>query len=257
MKADYTQEDIVAALRKAGLCDGDAVFLHSNLAFFGRCDGVQDADGLCRVFFETFQDILGEKGTLVVPTFTYSYCRGEIFDVEHTVSKMGIFPEWVRKNNRALRSRDPNFSVTAVGALAEYLTENCPEHSFGKDSFWERLEQLDGKICCMNFDAGTTFIHYVEKKAGVPYRFDKAFYGTTVSQGRRIESVAYHFCASQKTNEDENEMVRLHQLCIEHGIARIEKLGKGLVLVESTKRLDEFVRNTLKIRPRFLCKREF
>ena len=62
-----------------------------------------------------------------------------------------------------------------------------PENSYGEDSFFDRFYKVGGKICNFNnFDAGSTFVHYVERKLGVPYRFDKTFLGQ-ISNGEKLK----------------------------------------------------------------------
>src|SRR3972149_1351419 len=77
-KFDYTKEDIVNALLKVGLQQNDNVFSHSNLGFFGRLKGGSDNDSYCTAFKDAFFEVIGPGGTLVVPTFTYSYCWNKI-----------------------------------------------------------------------------------------------------------------------------------------------------------------------------------
>ena len=47
-----------------------------------------------------------------------------------------------------------------------------------------QFHRLGGKVLNLNFDAGSTLIHYVERELRVPYRFDKSFTGTIREQGR-------------------------------------------------------------------------
>lgn len=152
---DYTKEDIVSTLKSLGLGVGDAVFLHTNLGFFGRLKDAKSADDLCSAFYEAIISVIGTEGTIVVPSFTYSYCHGELYDPENTASSMGLFAEWIRKHPASIRSLDPNFSVAALGTKAELLTSGNSVYAFGDDCFWERFVALNGKICNFNYDAGT------------------------------------------------------------------------------------------------------
>lgn len=160
----YTYNDIVSVLKKLQIKEGDNLFIHSNIGFFGKLEGCSSADELCRNFFEAIEEVIGEGGTVVVPTFTYSFCNDEVFDVENTPTKCGMLPEYIRKLERTVRSEDPNFSVAAYGKNAEFYTKDLTNESFGKGSFWERFMSTHGKIVCMNFDSGSTFVHFVERK---------------------------------------------------------------------------------------------
>ena len=64
-----TRDDTAAALRELGLRSGDIVFLHSSLRSMGTVDGGSDA------VVDAFLEVLGSKGTLAVPVFTF--CHGK------------------------------------------------------------------------------------------------------------------------------------------------------------------------------------
>ncbi|MCL1918697.1 MAG: AAC(3) family N-acetyltransferase [Peptococcaceae bacterium] len=256
-KWHYTYSDIVHALKSVGLEHGDIVFTHSNLGFCGILETCSSAHDLCEQFRRAFMEILGGEGTLIVPTFTYSFCRNEIFDIRNTPSGMGIFPEYIRRYPGSLRSDDANFSVCALGVKGAELTSHMPQMSFGTDSFWERFYMLNGKVCNINFDAGSTFIHYIEKSLAVPYRYDKGFDGTFIDhQGLSSSRRYYHFVYDLDKPQDSYSSIRLHELCQEHGILRSSNLGKGRIVCQSTHNLYPFVEDTLKARPRFLTQLE-
>lgn len=248
--ADYNFQDIVEALKAVGMKKGDAVFLHTNLGFFGRCDGVKSADELCSTFFNAIRTVVGEEGTIIVPSFTYSSCHKEEYDPKTTKCSMGMFTDYVLKLSDSIRSLDPNFSIAANGKDAVYFTQNPPEKSFGDDCFFERFYEANGLICNLNFDAGTTYVHYVEHKLNVPYRYDKQFKGMVRIGDKWEERVSYHFVFDRL--EDAPVFFRLHDLSVEKGIARIEKLGKGVVLAERAKDLFNLIKETMNERPRFL-----
>lgn len=252
--ADYKFQDIVHALKSVGMKEGDDVFMHTNLGFFGRCENVKSADELCATFFDAVRTIIGNEGTIIVPAFTYSSCHKEEFDPKTTKCAMGMFTDFVLKQPDTIRSLDPNFSVAANGGKAVFFTQNPPEKSFGDNCFFERFYKYDGLICNLNFDAGTTYVHYVEHKLNVPYRYDKQFKGLVRVGDKFEERVSYHFVYDRPA--DAPVFSRLHNLCIQNGVAKIEKLGKGVVLAERAKSLFNLIKETLSERPRFLLNEE-
>lgn len=251
---DYTLNDIKEALWCVGVMEGDDVFMHTNLGFFGRGEGVNSSDDLCAIFFKAVKDVIGKSGTILVPTFTYSSCHGEDFDPNITPCKMGLFSDYILKQPEAIRSLDPNFSVAAIGARAVYYTQNPPEKSFGDNCFFERFYLQNGIICNFNFDAGSTYVHYVEHKLNVPYRYDKQFKGRVKVYGKWEERCSYHFVFDKPENAP--VFNRLHKLSVENGIAKVKKLGRGVVLGERAQDLFFFIEKTMKERPRFLLKEE-
>ena len=191
---DYSREDIIRALTEVGVSKGDNLFTHSNIGFFGRLKDATNEDDYYQIFKKAIFEVIGENGTLVVPTFSYSFCWSNIFDKDKTPSVCGFLSEMVRKDPQSLRSEDANFSIAAIGKNAEYFTKDAPEHSFGPKSFLERFLKSNGEFCNFNFDSASTFVHYVEKYLNVPYRYDKPFPGTFIANGKEKKRSILSFC---------------------------------------------------------------
>lgn len=167
-----------------GLKKRDVVFMHSGLIGLG-----QQENGLDTIT-EAFQNVLSE-GLLVIPSFTYSWCREKPFDplTSECPNEVGAYSQNVWKDKRFTRSCDPNFSV---GALKNHHNEkmitrifDIGKSCFGKKSVFDHMYQLaqerDGYIMLLggaHSDAifRCTFIHYVEEMVGIPSRYLKKFY---------------------------------------------------------------------------------
>lgn len=256
-KFNYTYSDIVDTFKNVGLSRGDVVFTHTNLGFCGRLKGCVSMDELCDTFRRAFVKAIGDEGTLVVPTFSYSFCRKEAFDVRHTPTTCGAFSEYIRTYPDAMRSEDANFSVCALGRKAEEFTRDMPELSFGPQSFWERLHAAGGKICNINFDAGSTFIHYVERCLKVAYRYDKCFDGTFMNADGVESARRYcHFVYDLERPQDSYNPEGLAVLLQSRGLLARANLGKGRVTCLSAQELYCFVEEALRSRPRLLTKIE-
>ena len=252
MKFNYTQQDLEQALTNIGISCGDNVFIHSNIGFFGRMENINTSDELCEAYFTILKKILTPSGTLVLPTFTYSFCHNEIYNPALTESKCGILPEYVRKQNDTIRSLDPNFSITAWGRLANSYTEKAAHESFGENSFWERFLKSGGKILCMNFDCGSTFVHYVEKVKSVPYRYNKAFNGI-IELGHDKRQYKHYFVHFVFDNpNDYPNFERLDKECRKENICKITNLGRGTMLAIDINKYYNLICHNLDLNPRFL-----
>ena len=256
MAADYDRAAIARCLAGLPLSAGDVVLSHSNIGFFGRLEGAQGADDVCAALAEAILARIGPGGTLVVPTFTYSFPNKEVFDVENSFSKMGVFAEWVRRQPNARRSADPCYSVAAIGAWATELTQAAPENSFGPDSFFERFHKLGGKVLNLNFDAGSTLIHYVERVLRVPYRFDKTFHGTIREQGREREATSVIWVRYLSDDALAAVFEPFDTVARTSGRFVTRPLGRGTVGVISSRDTYELIAETLPLRPWFLTKAE-
>jgi aminoglycoside 3-N-acetyltransferase len=256
---DY-KADLKAALDRLPLERGDVVFCHANLGFFGRADGICNASSLCEMFFDAIMERLGPNGTICVPTFTYSFSKPEpeVFDPGQTASRMGVFAEWVRKHQAALRSFDPCYSVAAVGPRCWRFVAMAAddENSFdGRASFFARFGRANGKVLNLNFDAGSTHVHWVERELGVPYRFDKTFTGTIRSSGieDRVRSTIW---VRYLDDALEARFEAFNQLAWECGLFDTAPLGRGEMGVISATDTYGLIEETLPKRPWFLTKAE-
>lgn len=256
MAADYDKAAIDACLAGLPLEAGDVVFSHSNIGFFGRLEGARIGAEICATLAEGILKRIGPNGTLVVPTFTYSFSGGEVFDVENSASKMGGFAEWVRRQSEARRSADPFYSVAALGARADEMIKNAPENSFGPGSFFDRFTSAGGKILNMNFDAGSTLIHYAERELRVPYRFDKSFRGTIREKGVERQAKATIWVRYLSDDALIAAFEPFAYMARERGLFVTRPLGRGEIGVISARDTFELIRITLPSRPWFLTRAE-
>ena len=231
MKAYYNRAQMAQALERTGLRRGDVVFSHSNVGYFGYPEEGQTEDAVFQTILGAFQDVIGKEGTLVVPTFTYSFCKGELFDPDHTPSTCGMFTEMLRQHPDVHRSHDPIFSVAALGSQAEELTTDVPPECLGRDSFWARFLQAGGTICNLNLSAGfSTFIHYVERCLNVPYRYDKLFTGTFIREGQLRKVAAIYSCRDLSNPHTKTNIEVFNELAESEEIVQTAVVGRGSVV---------------------------
>ncbi|WP_456324635.1 DUF4910 domain-containing protein [Desulfonauticus submarinus] len=254
MKATYNRNILAEAIAKAGIKRGDVVFSHSNIGYFGFPEEGRSKEIVFHTILDAFFDVLGDEGTLIVPTFTYSFCKGQPFDPAQTPSTCGIFPEMLRQHPDAHRSHDPIFSVTAIGKRAKEFTSNVPVECFGKDSFWERFLLADGIICNLNFDAGSTFIHYVERCLNVPYRYNKLFTGFLIINNKPIKGSAIYFCRDLSNPDTVASFEEFDKLAREEGLVHSEQVGRGAIVSIRAKDTYDLISQRLNTTPWFLTK---
>src|SRR5512146_2162706 len=153
VKGSYTWADLIKALRDVDIQQGDTVFLHVSLDALGTSPGESTEDLTAALFYSTMRQAVGEAGTLVVPSYTFSFCHQELFDVEKTPSRGGPWStsanilEYFRQLPGATRSQDPIHSVVAIGPRAKELVTDVPSTCFGEGSVFDRLRRAGGKIC--------------------------------------------------------------------------------------------------------------
>jgi aminoglycoside 3-N-acetyltransferase len=178
---EVTVEQVIAILRQLGIQAGDGLLVHSALQLLGRpAGGINPTnvyfDALCAVL-----DIYPQssRGTLAVPTFNFSFAKGEPYDPQTTPSEgMGIFSEYVRQQPGARRTSHPMQSLAVIGAHAADLTSRNNLSAFDPGSAFDRMLELDFKLLLLGTDIqAVSIIHYSEQRAQVPYRYWKNFTG--------------------------------------------------------------------------------
>ncbi len=236
----YCAEDLLKALREAGIAEGDVVFFHVCFDQLGPFEESTNEEEQNRILFEILQEAVGALGTIAIPTYTFSFCRGEPFDVESTPTRGGpwstsaSFLEYFRSQKQVRRSRDPIHSVCALGPQASYLVDNVPNTCFGSNSVHERLHQIGGKVCTIGVGLEeSTFQHHVEEMVGVPFRFKKLFTGKIRENGVARQS-GWIFNVHLLAERGMPDGHRVDQLAHATQIARTGEVGRGKVIAVDT-----------------------
>ena len=159
-----TQPDIKAALEQAGLAKGDVVLGHFALSRFGYIEGGADA------LIEILLNLLGPEGTLVMPTFTFSWIGRLPYDFRTTPSRVGAVTNHFWQRSGVLRSLHPTHSFAAIGKHADALLAGHDHKSspLSQDGPLGRLADWNGKVLLFSPPATNTILHVGEYQAGLP-----------------------------------------------------------------------------------------
>lgn len=170
-------------LIKLGVKSGSIICISSDVTSFGIPAVVKEEvlksgmGHLLQSYLETFQSVIGEDGLIIMPTFTYSACRGEVYDVQNSPSTVGAFTDWFRKQPGVVRSLHPIFSFAGWGKRAMDFLMLEDYDSFGTGSIFDKLYQANADYVLFGVDMqhGATYVYYSEQKHGVYYRYFKNF----------------------------------------------------------------------------------
>ena len=219
--------DFVDALYTVGIEKGDTIFVHSDIAVFGKL-ATHDRKFLFDSLINAMKEVVGDKGNIIMPTFTYSFCKKEIFDVDNTPSTVGALTDYFRKLPDVQRSVHPIFSVAVWGRDRESLC-NISKDSFGEDSIFDKLYKHKGKIVCFGAPfLSITYIHYVEQKHGIPYRFIKKFKGIIKNKDRSYEEEVGYFVRPLDKNI-EIDANKLEEYFLSNNFLKKTRVGSGLI----------------------------
>jgi aminoglycoside 3-N-acetyltransferase len=224
----YDRDTLVEALREIGLREGDLVFSHVGLGMLGYPREGRTEEAAFEVVTGAFREVLGDGGTWVVPTYSYTYTKRQVYDPATSPSTIGAFTELFRKLPGVRRSIDPNFSVGVLGPLADEIIADLPREHFGRDSVYDRLIRLDAKQA--NVGVGfryATFVHHVEQMNEVPYRYLKRFSGTTVVDGEEFEDSWLYAVTNLDIPDGYPDLRRLEADARARGLVASARVGFG------------------------------
>jgi aminoglycoside 3-N-acetyltransferase len=209
------------------LREGDSAFIHSDIVPFGTLAAV-DRDWFFDSLLACFIKSVGLSGNILMPAFTYSFCKNEIFDVQNSPSTVGALTEAFRKRDGILRSLNPIFSAVGVGVTALKLL-TVDEDCFGGNSIFGNL--LKDNAWLIFFGVGlraATFVHFIEQSHTVPYRYTKRFEGAVANMGAKYETYTDYYVRDLALNPI-LETESLEKRLTEEGALKITKLGEGFV----------------------------
>jgi len=200
----YPSKKIGEHLSNLGIKPDDTIMIHGDAGISAQYIYENDKDPIEGFFRELIGYI--SNGTIIVPSFTYSATKGEIFDVSNTPSEVGMFSEKFRLLDGVKRSHHPIFSVCAFGKHSEYFINGRLDDCFGEQTFFDRLYDRNVKIVLLGckLERGPTFLHYVEQKLNVSYRYFKKFTAKVLSSGSENNFEVNYFVRNLELNTELN-----------------------------------------------------
>lgn len=236
----FSEEEFKQSLNLSGIIENDVVVAHCSIIGLGLIKN-RTIDEIPKILVDSLLNIIGKNGTLCVPTFNYNYInKKKKFDTwENEYTKLlGALPGEVLSRKRRIRSYNPGYNISTIGAKSKYISMSKSISSFGSDSSWDRLFKLNSKIILINCDLNSmTFIRYIESKCDVPYLYSK-LYKTPVYSGKR------------KVLNQSTCYLRYKYLDFKYNLKNFERILKKRNVLKETKINNIFIR-TLSMQPTF------
>jgi aminoglycoside 3-N-acetyltransferase len=158
-------------LRDLGVREGDILLVHSSIKALGLKDLKIES------LIKSIENVLGEKGTLLMPTLSYKSVDGnnnDTFSVKDTPSDVGVLSECFRKMDGVVRSLHPTHSVCAKGRFAKELLENhhLDQTPCGPNSPFRLVNEMGGHILFLGCGLNpNTSMHGVEELVEPDYLY--------------------------------------------------------------------------------------
>lgn len=207
---------------RLGIKEGDILYIASDvtkLLAVGRENGEEFGfNDLIDVFIKA----VGEKGTVMFPTFNWDFCHGKAFSYKKTRSQTGILGQVALKRHDFRRTKHPIYSFAVYGKDQDLLCSMDNVSSFGPDSPFAYLDKNKAHniIIDVAYNHCFTFTHYIEQKVGVSYRYEKLFTADYIDEKGTKSVRSYSMYVRDLDMDVENDMTEMGKKLETKGISQ-------------------------------------
>jgi FkbH-like protein len=127
-------------------------------------------------YLSALNKLMLDGKTILIPSFTFSFCAGKTFNTETSKSETGILSDWFMELDVSSRTKHPIYSFVVAGPDAHETHTLKNTTTFSKDSIFSWIEEKNA--CIVMLGCGwqyCTQFHRYEEEAHVPYRYFKTF----------------------------------------------------------------------------------
>ena len=233
--SNYKKSDLSRAFKKLNIKKNDSIFLSTSLGMLGIPTTKNKNLMLksSRWILETLCDAIGEKGNIFVPTYSYTFTKKQkIFNPKTTKADIGYFPNFFLKQKNISRSKDPMMSIAGIGPDVKKILDGISNNSFGKNCALERLLKLKNLKCC-HVGLGYNwipFIHYLDWKNNVPFRFNKILTGS-IKEKNNINKIKWNYYARYIRKETASNGYKIGKLALRKRLYNHTNIGKSIMYV--------------------------
>lgn len=249
-KQGVSNLDFLGYLRKIKADETDVLYIHTALNF-GVPNRQLKKHQLLECLYEVFEEL--KIPTLIFPTYTFSFCNGFDYDVNSSKSSMGLLNEYVRINTNSLRSVDPLMSNVLIGKHKEYV-QNIGKSSVGENSTFDLLHKSNHRVKFLFFGPKIgdcfTYMHYMEERQKVPYRYDRKFTGQ-INDGVSTYTDTYDLFVRYSNVLPGGGSYIYENMMVEKGICTRIKAGNTYISVIEEKLAYECYNDLLEQSPNF------
>ena len=139
-------ERLAQTWRNSGIDEGDTILIHSSIK--RTMQSITNKGIIFNVddLLQSFIEAVGINGTLVFPLFNFNFKEEKFFDINKTVSDMGLLTETARLHPESARTGHPMYSFCAIGRESNKFKIIDNKSAFGKDSPFDLIKELGGKL---------------------------------------------------------------------------------------------------------------
>ena len=161
----------------------EVVVVYSGIWTFGHQFGLPIMD-VPAMLIETMLEAVGPDRTLMLPAYTYAYAGTRSYSPRHSVPETGVLPQTCLRLFDWVRTGSALNSFLCAGPRARDLVRIRGETLWGEDSLKGALEKTRARMITLGipWKDSLGYLHRIEEKAQVPYRYYKTFNGEWVDE---------------------------------------------------------------------------
>ena len=153
----------------------------------------EDVFDLGKYYLDIILEIIGDDGELVLPAFTYSYCKNKVFSPLKDMSSVSSLANTCIRNHIGYRTLDPIFSYVIVNP--ESAEQRFSNVSFDlENGMAGYLSKKNAKYLMIGDLIYFTLLLACEQQLHTYNRFMKKFSGITKINDTEIHSDCYYYC---------------------------------------------------------------
>lgn len=240
----YTVRDFCEVLEKLCIRKDDVLCVHSQIFSFGK--PLVNKPQFLEIIVKALQEKIGKNGILIMPAFSYSFCRKEVFDVGNSPSAVGLLTEYFRNSDDVVRTEHPIFSFSIWGnRKMEYL--DIGPDAFSLDSVFGKMLRDNGKIMMLGANKGYTFYHLAEEHVNVGHRYFKNFQGQIVQVDGNKRNIQIPYFVRDLSFKSDLDEEKLSAFLLESGLQKQVLFGKGTVGVFECRNVYKALTDVLRV----------
>lgn len=225
-KETLSVRNLKEALEDIQVVKGDVLCVHSQVFGFGR--PLVSKEEFLDTVIQVFQEAVGSSGMLIMPAFSYSFCKNEVYDVLNSPSTVGVLTEYYRTMPEVRRTAHPIFSFALWGGRVEAYLDIGPD-AFGLDSIYGKMVQDEGKILMFGANKGYTFYYLAEEHVNVKHRYFKNFEGQVRDAVGKLYTTRVPYMVRDLSMKSDLDEERLAEFLIDNELQKQIPFGKGAI----------------------------
>lgn len=199
---------------------GDRVLIASDITNVCLDMDYDEATASLHRLIDLLKEKVGSEGTLLFPTYNWGFCKGIPFNYKKTRSRTGALSQLALKRKDFTRTHHALYSFAVWGKDTRQLYAMNDRNSFVGDTPFEYLHHNNGKMIALDTKNFFTFVHYVEEKNHVPYRFLKEFHGKYIDENDQESERTYTMYVRYLDERNVQGNLRFHVWMHEEGVQK-------------------------------------